>query len=94
MAPTSCRTLYHFLSVFSPLVSCVQDHYLFAQLGEPDLSHMMEAMQRVNKGAGEGIIKQGDKGAEFYILEKGTADVSSHHIYNEKPSLCAKGICC
>jgi signal-transduction protein with cAMP-binding, CBS, and nucleotidyltransferase domain len=55
----------------------VQDHYLFAQLGEPDLSHMMEAMQRVNKGAGEGIIKQGDKGAEFYILEKGTADVSS-----------------
>jgi len=37
---------------------------------------MTGAMARVSKNSGETIIKQGDKGTEFFILERGNADVS------------------
>jgi hypothetical protein len=36
---------------------------------------MISAMARVTKAAGEMIIRQGDKGTEFFILERGSADV-------------------
>lgn len=55
----------------------LQENYLFSQLTDADLDHMISAMARVAKNAGDVIIRQGDKGTEFFILEKGTADVSS-----------------
>jgi CRP-like cAMP-binding protein len=54
---------------------CVQENYLFSELSDGDLEMMIGAMSRVSKNPGEAVIRQGDKGTEFYILERGTADV-------------------
>lgn len=54
----------------------LQDNYLFSQLPDADLLHMITAMARVTKQAGDIIIRQGHKGTEFFIMEKGQADVS------------------
>ena len=57
------------------LAAALRDNYLFSQLSDADLDHMISAMARVSKAAGETVIRQGDKGTEFFILEKGAADV-------------------
>jgi len=57
------------------LHAALRDHYLFAQLSENDLDHMINVMQRVTKAPGEIVIRQGDKGQDFFILETGTCEI-------------------
>jgi hypothetical protein len=57
------------------LVAALKENYLFSELTEGDLEQMTGAMSRVSKQPGDIIIRQGHKGTEFFILEKGHADV-------------------
>lgn len=57
------------------LVAALKENYLFSELTEGDLEQMTGAMSRISKQPGDIIIRQGHKGTEFFILEKGHADV-------------------
>ena len=57
------------------LILSAQGNYLFSTLPEADLESTCAAMRRVEKQPGDIIIRQGHKGTEFFVLEKGRAEV-------------------
>jgi MFS family permease len=48
---------------------------LFAPLPAPTLEHLAASLVRVRVRAGSVIVREGDAGERFYVLESGTADV-------------------
>lgn len=63
-------------STNAALIGALKENYLFSELTDGDLEQMIGAMTRVTKQPGDIIIRQGHKGTEFFVLEKGHADVS------------------
>lgn len=49
---------------------------LMKSLAPSDREQLMHAFKEVKFGKGDAIITQGDKGDKFYILDKGSADIS------------------
>ena len=66
------------------LIAALKGNYLFSELTEGDLEQMTGAMSRVCKQPGDIVIRQGHKGTEFFILEKGHADVRVDNILGER----------
>ncbi|XP_035211559.1 cAMP-dependent protein kinase type II regulatory subunit-like [Stegodyphus dumicola] len=60
---------------------CVQDVFLFRALDEKDLSAVIDAMMPRSVNKGEVIIRQGDDGDFFYVVDKGCYDA---YIKNDK----------
>jgi len=46
-------------------------NFLFASLNPKDKNAILDAIVEVNKSAGDTIIKQGDDGDNFYLVEAG-----------------------
>ena len=59
------------------LSKAIEKNVLFSHLDEDEKSDIFDAMFPVNSIAGEYIIKQGDDGDNFYIIDHGEVDVSS-----------------
>jgi cAMP-dependent protein kinase regulator len=57
------------------LFKAVSKNILFNHLDEDQREVVVDAMFRVEKAEGETIIKQGDDGDNFYIIESGQCDV-------------------
>ena len=53
----------------------LQKHFLFQGLSRVERNEVVSAMCKKNCGSGEILIKQGDKGDFFYVVERGTFDV-------------------
>lgn len=49
---------------------------MFDALNPKDTKAIIDAIVPMNKKAGDCIIKQGEDGDNFYVLEKGTASCS------------------
>jgi len=58
------------------LKSVMETNKLMKNLAPSDREMLMDALFEVNFEAGKEIIKQGDEGDKFYILEEGTSDIS------------------
>ena len=58
------------------LAKAIENNLLFSHLDETELSDICDAMFPVHSIAGESIIKQGDDGDNFYIIDQGEVDVS------------------
>ena len=58
------------------LTKVLGENLLFKELAPADRQVLMKAMQKVKFVEGEEIIKQGDKGDKFYVLESGTCDIT------------------
>eukprot|EP00624_Nannochloropsis_granulata_P002567 evm.model.NODE_2292_length_18822_cov_22.697163.4 len=72
------------------LIAALKGNYLFLELTEGDLKQMTGAMSRVSKQPGDIVIRQGHKGTDFFILEKGHADV---FVNDQKVSEYGPGAC-
>lgn len=59
------------------LSKAIEKNVLFSHLDESERSDIFDAMFPVHNIAGEYIIKQGDDGDNFYIIDQGEVDVSS-----------------
>mmetsp|Transcript_10771 Transcript_10771/g.14668 ORF Transcript_10771/g.14668 Transcript_10771/m.14668 type:complete len:1045 (+) Transcript_10771:197-3331(+) len=57
----------------------VKANFLFAHLNEHQRSTIFEAMEMEEVTAGQVVIQQGDKGENFFIIEKGEFDVFVQH---------------
>eukprot|EP00741_Cyanophora_paradoxa_P014485 tig00020801_g13969.t2 len=53
----------------------ISHNILFANLEEKQKNIIMDAMFEVNKEPGDTIIKQGDEGDNFYVIDQGNCDV-------------------
>ena len=60
------------------LAKAIENNVLFSHLDETERSDIFDAMFPVQNIAGEYIIKQGDDGDNFYIIDQGEVDVSDH----------------
>ena len=52
-----------------------QHHFLFSSLEQGDVKTVIDAMAPVQKNIGEFVIKQGDTGDHFYVLETGKCEI-------------------
>eukprot|EP01031_Cornospumella_fuschlensis_P039774 gene39774-48426_t len=86
-----CYTLdrHQFLSVFGSLGGAIQEGVgvkmlrrvkLLEPLSDTQLVSLARVCQTVSFSEGEAIIKQGERGQEFYMLVKGEVSVSVNHI--------------
>jgi cAMP-dependent protein kinase regulator len=57
------------------LRSVVIGNVLFQHLEEDELTDVLDAMFEVTPKAGDEVIKQGDEGDNFYVVETGATDV-------------------
>ena len=57
------------------LSKAIERNLLFSHLDENERSDIFDAMFPVQNIAGEFIIKQGDDGDNFYIIDQGEVDV-------------------
>jgi cAMP-dependent protein kinase regulator len=57
------------------LLTVLRKHFLFSQLRDADLEDVVDVMQLYCAQEGELIIRQGDHGETFYILEEGTVEL-------------------
>ena len=57
------------------IMDILTSNNFFSNLTEDQRAMMADCMSAVQKADGEDIIKQGDQGDNFYILDKGAADV-------------------
>ena len=57
------------------LSKAIEKCVLFSHLDETERSDIFDAMFPVNALSGEYIIKQGDDGDNFYIIDQGEVDV-------------------
>lgn len=57
------------------LSKAIEKNVLFSHLDEDEKSDIFDAMFPVNSIAGEYIIKQGDDGDNFYIIDHGEVDI-------------------
>jgi hypothetical protein len=55
--------------------AAVQKNILFASIDDEQLTTVIDALQLLNFKQGDIIIKQGDSGDMFYIIETGSCDV-------------------
>tara|TARA_B100000780_G_scaffold169577_1_gene118660 strand:- start:3010 stop:3636 length:627 start_codon:yes stop_codon:yes gene_type:complete len=53
----------------------LKDVFLFAGLHSDEIHTLIGAMSQVNVASGESIIKQGDQGDYFYVVDRGEFDV-------------------
>ena len=58
------------------LAKAIENNVLFSHLDETERSDIFDAMFLVQHIAGEYVIKQGDDGDNFYIIDLGEVDVS------------------
>jgi hypothetical protein len=56
------------------ILSVLKRHFLFKQLHDYELEDVIDSMQSRYATAGEIIIRQGDSGDMFYVLEEGTTE--------------------
>lgn len=54
----------------------MQDIFLFQHLSKKQMSDVVRVMSREQVVKGDKVIKQGDKGDRFYIVDTGEYDVS------------------
>ena len=82
-----CLTLdrAHFVKLLGPLKSILQAHSclhvlrsieLFSELTDAELDSIVNAMHSEKFVRGNAIIKEGKKGATFYVIQSGTAEVN------------------
>ena len=57
------------------LSKAIEKNVLFSHLDETERSDIFDAMFPVQNIAGEYIIKQGDDGDNFYIIDQGEVEV-------------------
>lgn len=57
------------------LSKAIEKNVLFSHLDDNERSDIFDAMFPVHNIAGEMIIKQGDDGDNFYIIDQGEVDV-------------------
>jgi hypothetical protein len=57
------------------ILSAINDNFLFHHLSEGQRHSLVESMQKVIVRQGDWIIKQGDVGDRFYIIESGKYEV-------------------
>lgn len=57
------------------LLTVLRRHFLFSQLRDSELDDVVDVMQLYNASEGDYIIRQGDHGETFYILEEGTVEL-------------------
>lgn len=55
---------------------CMQDIFLFQHLSKKQMGDVVRVMSREQVVKGDKVIKQGDKGDRFYIVDTGEYDVS------------------
>jgi CRP-like cAMP-binding protein len=60
---------------YQRIKKAVQDNFLFSSLDEEQLNDVFDAMAPKSVPAGTTIIKQGDPGDFFYVLDTGAAEV-------------------
>jgi len=53
----------------------LSENFMFKNLDDEQMATIVDAMAPVEKSDGEDIIKQGDQGDNYYILDQGDADV-------------------
>eukprot|EP00475_Leptophrys_vorax_P021445 TRINITY_DN29178_c0_g1_i1.p1 TRINITY_DN29178_c0_g1~~TRINITY_DN29178_c0_g1_i1.p1 ORF type:complete len:752 (-),score=178.18 TRINITY_DN29178_c0_g1_i1:59-2314(-) len=63
---------------------------LFKDLEEPQLNSVIDGMWKVEVKQGESIIKQGDPGDNFYVVESGEFDIFKN---GEKVNHAGQGVC-
>ena len=61
------------------LQKSVAGNVLFTHLEADELNDVLDAMFVVVKKSGEVIMRQGDDGDNFYIIDSGTVEVFSPH---------------
>lgn len=61
------------------LSKAIEKSVLFSHLDENEKSDIFDAMFPTNYIAGELVIKQGDEGDNFYIIDNGEVDVTTFH---------------
>ncbi|EJK53374.1 hypothetical protein THAOC_27206 [Thalassiosira oceanica] len=54
----------------------IEDNMLFEENTQDELIEIVDTFQPCNFGAGEAVIQQGQKGDEFYVVEKGELSVT------------------
>lgn len=57
------------------LLTVLKRHFLFSQLRDYELDDVIDVMQAQEISEGDTIIKQGDAGELFYILEEGSCEI-------------------
>mmetsp|Transcript_1326 Transcript_1326/g.1689 ORF Transcript_1326/g.1689 Transcript_1326/m.1689 type:complete len:583 (+) Transcript_1326:87-1835(+) len=57
------------------LSNALRSHFLFTEISNEDLRDVVSAMAPVEKGTNEDVVRQGDDGEEFYVLEHGKCQV-------------------
>ena len=66
------------------IASILKDVFLFAGLHSGEISTLIGAMEQVTVAQGDSIIKQGDKGDYFYVVDRGEFDVFIDGTVNEQ----------
>ena len=56
----------------------MKNNFLFASLNPKDKKAVLDAIVGVKKNAGDTIIKQGDDGDNFYLVEAGELTCSKY----------------
>lgn len=54
----------------------IQDIFLFQHLSKKQMADVVRVMSREQVRKGDAVIKQGDQGDRFYIVDTGEYDVS------------------
>ncbi|CAN0038153.1 unnamed protein product, partial [Discosporangium mesarthrocarpum] len=57
------------------LSGALREHFLFSHLPEEEMEACVGVMKPHECGAGEVILRQGDRGTHFFVLETGAAEV-------------------
>jgi cGMP-dependent protein kinase len=68
--------------------SALKAHFLFSTLDDEDAERCVGAMDKELVGAGNFVIRQGDTGDKFYVLEAGTCDIM---VNDQKVAECQAG---
>ena len=70
------------------LTQAVKANFLFQHLNEMQRTRVFNAMRKIMVKAGEFVIKQGDKGDRFYVVETGRYEVLISRDGGEPQSVC------
>ena len=69
--------------------AAVKSNFLFTSLDEEQMKTVVDAMKLHQYKAGDTVIKQGDDGDEFFVLENGTCECYLNHVLDDdgKPKM-------